>query len=575
MGIKHYFKWFKTKFSNSIYHIKKGQTISKIKEDGIDNLMIDMNGLFHNSTQKIYQYGNFKPPQRLMGVSTPQKFDGLKTQMKVFQDICLSIENIVNTIKPNKRIIMCIDGVAPFSKQAQQRSRRFMASLDTDPDKNFNSSNITPGTKFMYHLNKYIDWYIRKEKSNPNSHWNKLEVVYSNSSAPGEGEFKLMSYIRKYGNKSESYCINGMDADLIMLALASHIPKFYVLREEMMSSSFDFYFINIGTVRESLSEIMRWNDDKHNHENKYNMERSINDFVFLCFSVGNDFIPHIPALEITEGGIEMIFNVYKTVGEEFGHITKICPKNGVQFCKKSLSVFMYHISLYEKKILEDKLAHKDRYFPDKILEESSSIIDGKYTLNIEEYRSKYYTTNLPECKDEEKLCHDYLEGMQWVLSYYTRGVPNWKWRFPYHYGPFAHTLCKHVNSFTFPSYPVNVPALPFIQLLCILPPKSADLLPEQLTKLLQGEEMAKYCPSEFQIDTSGCKNSWEAKVILPFVDVIDVEKLYMKNCDKISEIDMRRNFLGKSYVYQNCRLYTFNSFYGNINCSVKNIHIDL
>ena len=65
MGIKHFFMWFKNHFSEYMKAMRKGVTLHQVGAH-IDNLMIDMNGVFHNSAQKIYQYGNFKPPKRLL-----------------------------------------------------------------------------------------------------------------------------------------------------------------------------------------------------------------------------------------------------------------------------------------------------------------------------------------------------------------------------------------------------------------------------------------------------------------------------------------------------------------------------
>ena len=210
MGIKNYWKWHTSHFKKYIKNLRKRQKFSDIKVN-IDNLMIDLNGLFHSSTQKVYEYGSHKPQPRLMVCPRQRKkICDSRQQIKVFEDVCKNIEKLFLLVYPRKRLILCVDGPAPLSKQNQQRQRRFRSAEEKDDDefKQFDSNSLTPGTKFMHHLTKYIDWYVRKNISE-NPLWENIEVVFSNEKCPGEGEHKIINYIRFYGDPSDSYCIHG------------------------------------------------------------------------------------------------------------------------------------------------------------------------------------------------------------------------------------------------------------------------------------------------------------------------------------------------------------------------------
>ena len=590
MGITHFFSWFKKNHSEYMTGMRKNDTFADIGVN-IDTLLIDMNGVFHGSTQKIYQYGNCKPNPRLLKKGKPPPH-GLTAQLAVFADVCKTVEHLFKITKPTKRLILCVDGPAPISKQNQQRQRRFKSAKEKASGKFFDSNCLTPGTKFMDYLSKYIDWYIRKRITEDRD-WQNIQVIFSNEKAAGEGEQKCLKigteillwngliekvenikvgqkligddgtsrtvtdiltgedemyeiiqegaenytvnknhilsltfqvaelwfmdkswvvgwvdrdtskytldyfptqeeaicfkervsignvldisvteymelpeelrnklhgyrckrvhwpkkdvkfnpyfvglqfdnipreyiindsftrmkvlagiidssgvvkdnkvcvtkscdrvlylarslgfcankneadeivisgrdfqeiptlrlkcpnsepglttpisirpvgkdkyygfntdgnhrfllgdftvthnciqYIRFHGKKNETYCIHGMDADIIMLSMGTHMPKFYILRDEVYDKSLEYYYIDIGSSRKRLAGRLAWKSDKH----EFNPRSAINDFVFLCFMVGNDFLPHIPSLEIIENGIELILAKREKVG---------------------------------------------------------------------------------------------------------------------------------------------------------------------------------------------------------------------------------------------------------------------
>jgi 5'-3' exoribonuclease 1 len=573
MGIKHFFYWFKNQFSKDMYKMRRGKILSDINVE-VDNLMIDMNGVFHNSSQKIYEYGNCKPPPNLLKRrNNARRTNPLKQQIRVFEDVCKTVEKMFDIVEPKKRLILCVDGPAPLSKQAQQRQRRFRSAKDADEKSPFDSNAITPGTKFMDYLSKYIDWYIRKRISEDKK-WQNIEVIFSNEKSPGEGEHKIVNYIRHYGNPTETYCINGLDADLIMLSLGTHLPNFYVLREDLYDPGNEFFCINIGKVRETLSSIMTWKSETH----KFSRRSAIDDFIFLCFIVGNDFLPHIPSIEIIEKGIEVIIEVYKLIGASYGHITS--NVDGVKFNKKPLSAFLSVIGQHEKELMEEKLSRKKSFFPDPLVESCAKQVGkGKWELDIGKYRETYCSKKFPYGEDIKTICHHYFEGMQWVISYYTQGVPNWKWRYPYHYAPPASVLAEHMDTFVFPEYGRTIPSVPFQQLLSVLPPKSAKLIPEPLCKLLTSSTspLHEYCPNDFEVDLSGKRKEWEGIVILPMVNFEKVREEYFKIVSTVDPRELKRNVTGRSFVYKySCDSVLFRSFYGDIEkCHVKTLIIDL
>ena len=115
---------------------------------------------------------------------------------------------------------------------------------------------------------------------------------------------------------TRSHVIHGLDADLIMLALATHEPRFTILRDAQRKGKrvstaggsrddppyHAFELVKIDTLREYLERDLR-DADWTGVRNGFDLERAIDDFIFLCFFVGNDFLPSMPGMEIKQGAI--------------------------------------------------------------------------------------------------------------------------------------------------------------------------------------------------------------------------------------------------------------------------------
>ena len=253
------------------------------------------------------------------------------------------IEHLFGKIKPQKLFFMAIDGVAPRAKMNQQRARRFRTALDAEVQREkalaegkelpkedpFDSNCITPGTDFMARLTQQLKYFVAKKVSE-DIDWQGVEIVLSGHEVPGEGEHKIMEYIRQAKSQAHydpnvRHCLYGLDADLIMLGLLSHDPHFCLLREEVTfgrasktkSTELEhqnFYLMHLCIVREYLElEFQELKQPGVLGGVPFDMERVIDDFILMAFFVGNDFLPNLPHLHINEGALALMFGVYKQV----------------------------------------------------------------------------------------------------------------------------------------------------------------------------------------------------------------------------------------------------------------------
>jgi 5'-3' exoribonuclease 2 len=328
----------------------------------IDNLYLDMNGIIHPCCH-------------------PEDKPAPATEEEMYIEIFKYIDRIFGMIRPRRLLYMAIDGVAPRAKMNQQRSRRFRAAQEEEQKRrdeelqrlqwgeeapkekknHFDSNCITPGTPFMEQLAVCLRYYIT-DRLNNDPGWKNVQVILSDASVPGEGEHKIMDFIRRQKvqpsyDADTKHVLYGLDADLIMLALATHEPNFWILREDVTfnnskkracelcgQSGHDafqctgaakekvgqwddqskylelkpFVFVHISVLREYLEVEMKLRDIPFD----WDLERAIDDWVFMCFFVGNDFLPHLPSLEIREGAVELLINIWKNQARNWdGYLT--------------------------------------------------------------------------------------------------------------------------------------------------------------------------------------------------------------------------------------------------------------
>jgi len=141
------------------------------------------------------------------------------------------------------------------------------------------------------------------------------------------------------------------------------------------------------------------------------------------------------------------------------------------------------------------------------------------------------------------MLHKYLEGLQWVLFYYYKGVQHWRWFYPYHYAPMISDLDEDIvknylmGKVTIDQFEidencsdVNHPYTPFQQLLCILPSTSFHLLPRPYFDIMN-DSLKSYFPEDFNIDLNGRALPWEAACLIPFVD----EKIFLEHEQKMQQ----------------------------------------
>lgn len=147
------------------------------------------------------------------------------------------------------------------------------------------------------------------------------------------------------------------------------------------------------------------------------------------------------------------------------------------------------------------------------------------------------------------LTENYIEGLQWVLYYYYRGVASWPWFYKYHYSPRISDIHRGLGANL--NFKLGQPFKPYEQLMGVLPDRSKKIVPEAYHELMTSPNspIIDFYPRDFELDMNGKKMEWEAVVKIPFIQE-DRLLAAMKTREHLLKPDEReRNGFGVSLKF--------------------------
>uniref|UniRef100_A0A6C0BL71 Xrn1 N-terminal domain-containing protein n=1 Tax=viral metagenome TaxID=1070528 RepID=A0A6C0BL71_9ZZZZ len=509
----------------------------------VASFSIDANGLIHTAAQKVYNYGESHNASRDAVI---QKMDPALLRAEFFNEVTSNLLRIVRRTNPSDIVVIAVDGTAPRAKINQQRSRRFRSSKpSSDPSrvgpnkKIFDPNSITPGTEMMMALDTHIQNFLLTNRASFPS-----KLIYSSHLVPGEGEHKIMDFMRSgfYSDSVGAHLLYGLDADLVMLSLLAPISGIHLIRENLHD------IVIIDQVAELVYRLMLRSKPTSDQEITV-----LRDFVLISFLIGNDFLPHQPSLEDVGISMDDLLGVYKDNYVDTGPLTTL--DGGIIWY--NFGQYLRLVSQYEPDLLKREATRSIQY-PSPILKQSVYLTSpDEYGIDFDKYRNLWYAyifnprgqPDVAEAlgvdlnvtlNDVRNMSYDYIIGLAWVFHYYQG---NWQsvnvdWFYPHFYAPLitdvADTLLtsflegteqEQISNVTtgdvafegfLPESPDQVSWNPIYQLLAVLPRSSANLLPQEVRALaLPDSPIADMYPEDFIIDVNGKNKEHQGIALIP------------------------------------------------------------
>lgn len=444
-------------------------------------------------------------------------------EAKLIHEVCEAVTVIWKAAGEPANLFIAVDGVVPMAKIKQQRMRRFKSvwmsaqeirygvrSADTEEwDKNA----ITPGTAFMEALALQLISLGRKH-----------DWTVSTSAEPGEGEHKVMAFLRGGGVTEEgSVIIYGLDADLIVLTmltssmyLKSERNPCYLMREKTEFGTFHGFeeaiwlFLSEAHLRRAICGSQTNND-------------FIVNYVAVMSILGNDFLPTSLTVKIRDGGHERILRLLQEFygrGERFV-VNGVCQWGTFQrLCQR--------LAADEASCLVAAVTRKSQIKHPAARTENEAKMIPVQTLPLtwfaeEEFYSgrelkegwqTIYERHVPQAES----VREWKYGIQWILDYYLGKPVNLFWFYPWHLAPLWCWLAADISSVE-SSWCLDVDEIPLKeqeQLALVLPLESWWLIRDP--RLRQAPvRYPSLWPSAFGFSSLGKWWMWECEADIPIL----------------------------------------------------------
>jgi 5'-3' exoribonuclease 1 len=585
MGVPGFVAWLYNNHKSTNFIFKKLfktsdlNNLNDIRVNSVQNLFLDTNCLIHPKAKEVYM-------NNLHLVESNIEL----LENKIIQAVISYIELIIEQVKPTKVIYIAVDGVAPMAKIKHQRIRRFKSIYDQKIKedlcnkhkrtivKEWNTAAITPGTLFMDKLMKAIlIWTDNTKYKN---------IIFSSCYTPGEGEHKIIQYIRNNNIKDDVNIIYGLDADLLFLSLSLNQKNIYLMREtsQMEINKYnyddDFSYLSIDILGDTIYNVIV---GQINNKKKYNRVGIINDFVFLCYFCGNDFLPNIPSLNLKphnrkiKNGINIIVDTYSEIMHEseeylienmlinkrlFLKILEILSKLETEYFK---DVYNTRRNFMNCKSNDPYEIDKHNYDENIIFNYNDPIELGnpKDNLNIWKFRyyNHYHNIKIKSSNDNSLniILEEYIRGLVWTTFYYYDRCKDYEWYYDFHHGPFISDLKNYIerkpdifNEFE-KIYKIDGiwfknQIKPLHQLLLVLPHESSYLIPSSYRVLLFSNKLKKYFSNkitDIKIDYINKSKGWQNILLLDIIPPNIILKLTSKI---ILNEELERNKLCLDYI---------------------------